>query len=354
MTAHNYIPATRQPPSFSDQKGFSDFSGRLSRSVLRHLGPGHDIESLRRLSGGASQESWAFDAVSGAARFRLLLRRVPQVIERKREVNTAAGSATEARLMQLMKTRDVPVPTVRWILDEADDLGSGFVMDWLDGETIGRKIVREGAFAAVKPGLAFHCGEILARIHTTPRSILPKLRTTLIRENVEGLYREYERQQHRRPVFEITFQWLRANIRPARQEPTLVHGDFRTGNYILGEDGMRAILDWEIAHLGDPIEDLGWFCIGSWRFGQLDLPAGGIGTREQLFAGYESAGGGKVDPEAVRFWEVYGSLNWAISCVEFAREFQRGDRSVERASIGRRASENEIDLLRLLNPRGER
>jgi len=169
--------------------------------------------------------------------------------------------------------------------------------------------------------------------------------------NHRRLYREYERQDHRRPVFEMAFQWLRPNVHPQSREPRRVHADFRTVNLMLGKDGVHAILDWELAHLGDPMEELGWFCIGSWRFGKIDLYAGGGGTREQLFAGYEAAGGGKVGAEAVRFWEVLGSLSWGLDCVEFARDFQHAARSVERASIGRRASETEIDLLRLLFPR---
>lgn len=321
--------------------------------VHRHLGAQCAVTRQTRLSGGASQESWAIEVHGPGVMERLVLRRVPAVVERRREVKRPAGSANEARLMQIMKPRGVPVPTVRWILDAEDGLGEGFVMDWMDGETIGRKIVRDAAYARARENLAFDCGAALARIHLTPRDELPALRETHPQDYLDGTFREYERQGHRRPVFEMAFQWLRRHI--GRLDPALclVHGDFRTGNYILGQDGLRGVLDWEIAHIGHPMEDLGWFCIGSWRFGQVHLPAGGVGSREALFAGYESAGG-RVDPQAVRFWQVMGSLTWGLDCVEFAREFQRGDRTVERAAIGRRASENEIDLLRLLNPREPR
>ena len=112
---------------------------------------------------------------------------------------------------------------------------------------------------------------------------------------------------------------------------------------------MRGVLDWELAHLGDPLEDLGWLCVNSWRFGNIDLPVGGFGLREDLFAGYEAAGGRRVDPERVRFWEVVGSLKWGIMCMVMLSVFESGiDRSVERAAIGRRSSEAEIDLLALL------
>jgi len=131
-----------------------------------------------------------------------------------------------------------------------------------------------------------------------------------------------------------------------------VHGDFRNGNLIIGQDGVRAVLDWELAHFGDPMEDLGWICVNSWRFGEIDKPVGGFGSREELFAGYEAAGG-KIDAASVTFWEVMGTLRWGVMCCGMMQGFRRSpDHSMERAMIGRRASETEIDLLRLLAPRG--
>jgi aminoglycoside phosphotransferase (APT) family kinase protein len=132
----------------------------------------------------------------------------------------------------------------------------------------------------------------------------------------------------------------------------LVHGDFRNGNLIIGPEGIRAVLDWENAHLGDPAEDLGWLCVASWRFGNLDRPVGGFGSREDLLTAYNAAGGVPIDVDRLLFWEVYGSLYWGIVCCRSVAEFRDGkDPSVERAMIARRASETEIDLLRLIAPR---
>jgi aminoglycoside phosphotransferase (APT) family kinase protein len=142
--------------------------------------------------------------------------------------------------------------------------------------------------------------------------------------------------------------WLRDHLPPPR-ERRLVHGDLRNGNMIIDAHGLQAVLDWEIAHLGDPMEDLGWVCVNSWRFGELDKPVGGFGPREELFAGYEAVSGQPVDPEEVRWWEVLGSLSWGVSCAAIGvADYSDGDRPLERAMIGRRASECEIDLLRLL------
>ena len=101
-----------------------------------------------------------------------------------------------------------------------------------------------------------------------------------------------------------------------------MHGDFRHGNLIIGPDGVRAVLDWELAHLGDPMEDLGWICVNSWRFGEIDKPVGGFGTREELFAGYEAAGR-RVDPERV---EILGSDGHAA----LGRDVLRHDAAVSR------------------------
>jgi aminoglycoside phosphotransferase (APT) family kinase protein len=167
---------------------------------------------------------------------------------------------------------------------------------------------------------------------------------------LEGEYRGFHWP---RPVFELALRWLRDHDPGPSNEVTLVHGDFRHGNLIIGPDGVRAVLDWELAHLGDPMEDLGWICVNSWRFGEIEKPVGGFGSREELFAGYEE-GGRKADPSRVKFWEVMGTLRWGVMCCGMMQRFRSGpDHSMERAMIGRRASETEIDLLRLLASRGE-
>jgi aminoglycoside phosphotransferase (APT) family kinase protein len=170
--------------------------------------------------------------------------------------------------------------------------------------------------------------------------------------SLEGSYAGYRAFGTPRPVVEWAFRWLREHLPPPPPRQTVVHGDMRTGNIIVGPEGLNAVLDWEVVHLGDPMEDLGWICVTSWRFGEVDKPAGGFGSREEMFAGYESAGGATVDAARVRWWEVMGTLRWGMSCAMFGREFQDGDRSVEKAAIGRRASETAIDLMAILAPRG--
>ena len=131
----------------------------------------------------------------------------------------------------------------------------------------------------------------------------------------------------------------------------MVHGDFRTGNFIAGPDGIRAVLDWEIAHVGDPVEDLGYLCMRTWRFGGA-APVGGFGQRAELYAAYEVASGFAVDPQQVRFWEVLGSMRWAFGCVRRAFSYRgQGARQLELAAIGRRLEEPVYDILNTIEGR---
>ena len=148
------------------------------------------------------------------------------------------------------------------------------------------------------------------------------------------------------PAVELGLRWLRANS-PEPAEPRLVHGDFRLGNFIVDEDGLAAVIDWELAHLGDPAEDIGWLCIRSWRFGNDDRPVAGVGELDEFVSAYEAAGGATVDRERVRYWEAFGNVKWAVICARQAHDHLTGvRRSHELASLGRRVCEPEWDLLR--------
>jgi aminoglycoside phosphotransferase (APT) family kinase protein len=255
--------------------------------------------------------------------------------------------------MQRAYEAGIPSPRVRHVLREQDGLGRGFVMDRVAGETIPRKILRDDAFAAARSKLAGQAGTILAGIHALDRSVLPDLRLVTVSSELATLADEYRSFDWPRPVFDLALRWLSDHAPAATGTVTLVHGDFRHGNLIIGADGIRAVLDWELAHLGDPMEDLAWICVNSWRFGEIDKPVGGFGRREDMFAAYEAASGQRVDAARVTFWEILGTLRWGLMCCGMMQRFRSGpDHSMERAMIGRRASETEIDLLRLLAPRG--
>jgi aminoglycoside phosphotransferase (APT) family kinase protein len=251
----------------------------------------------------------------------------------------------EAHLLRAAAAQGVPVAPLVTSGDGEDGVGAPYlVMERIEGETIPRKILRDPGLGRARAGLAAQCARALAGIHRIPATDVPGLeggdQVAQQREFLDLLGEPH-------PAFELGLRWLEAN-RPPPSPETVVHGDFRHGNLIVGPDGLRAVLDWELAHAGDPLEDLGWLCVKAWRFGS-DLPVGGFGTREDLFAAYEEASGRPLDPDAVHWWEVLGTLKWGIICIiQAASHLTGATRSVELAAIGRRVCENEHDLLELL------
>ncbi len=318
-------------------------SDQLSLALLRLLGgvAGSDIEGLRRLSGGASRETWSFDLVSEGARRELILQRLRPGASAS---SSGVGVQTEAALLRAAATHGVPVARVV-ASDDGEVLGSaGMVVERLTGETIARKLLRDEEWVVARERLGAQVGAATAAIHAIPVSAVPGLQPTdqlaQYRAVLDGLGEPH-------PAFELGFRWLEAN-RPPDNPPCVVHGDLRMGNLLVDHEGLRAVLDWELAHIGDPLEDLGWFCVRAWRFGS-PLPAGGVATREALVEAYETASGRAVDPEVLRWWEVLGTLKWGVICVMQAWGHLSGaSRSVEMATIGRRVCENEWDLLGLL------
>lgn len=297
------------------------------------------VADLRRLSGGASRETWAF-TLDGA----------PLILQRERPggIRTGGGMAAEAGLIRAAGAVGVPVAE---IVGAGDDEGLGapwLVAHHVDGETIPRRILRDDEYAAARDALTGQCGAALAALHSVDPDGLDGLheleQVAQFRDLLDALGEPH-------PAFEVGLAWLEAN-RPPSTGRSVVHGDFRNGNLIVGPEGLRAVLDWELAHLGDPMEDLGWLCVRAWRFGGPG-PVGGFGAREDLFAAYEAAGGAPVDPEVVRWWEALGTLKWGVMCIIQAATHLTGQtRSVELAAIGRRVCENEYDLLALVDPDG--
>jgi aminoglycoside phosphotransferase (APT) family kinase protein len=314
-------------------------------ALAARLTPGGVMANLRRLTAGATQEVWRFELVEGETVTPLILRRAPGGT---RVSETAVGLETEAALVVAAAAAGVPAPPVRHVLEPEDGLGHGFIMAFVEGETLGGRIVRSEELAHARTFLARQCGEVLARIHTMNPDDFPRLRRSTPAELVEQYRATYRAANWPRPVFDLAFRWLDAHCPPPPEEMKLVHGDYRNGNLMIGPDGLRAVLDWEIAHVGDPMEDMGWICTNAWRFGMVDKPVGGFGEREDLWAGYEAAGGAPVKRDHALFWEVFGSMRWGVMCGSMAASFRGADPSVERAVIARRTSENEIDLLRLL------
>jgi aminoglycoside phosphotransferase (APT) family kinase protein len=317
----------------------------LARVIERFVGETVEIDGLRRCSGGASRETWALDATDARGRAHpLVLRRDPAG-----QAN-AEHRATEYAVLAAAAGGGVPVPQVLALLEPVDDLGAGFLMDRVEGETIPRRILRDDEFANARPHLTAQAGEIAARIHAVDPELLPPLPVLGAREQIaqQRTYLDSFGEPH--PALELGLRWLDEHAPDADRPPALVHGDFRNGNFIVDAEGIRAVLDWELAHLGDPLEDLGWLCVKSWRFGNADRIAGGFGPLEELLAAYAAAGGTAADEDTVRFWVVLGTVKWGVICAGQTLLHVNGViRSVELAALGRRVAEMEWDLLDLLD-----
>jgi aminoglycoside phosphotransferase (APT) family kinase protein len=301
------------------------------------------VRGLVRLVGGASRETWALDAVTADGVRPLVLRRcIPEA--------TRADMGIEARTSIAAGAVGVPVPEVAYWTDDPADMGGPYLLAArIDGETIGRRIFRllDGPGVG-RVAVARQCGTALARLHRVSPEGLGLEDVDPVAQRLETLA-ELDLAS---PAFELGLRWLQDH-RPPPAPPHMVHGDFRVGNLIVGADGLRAVLDWELVHAGDPLEDLGWFCVRAWRFGSDRLTAGGLAPLDALVAAYEAESGGPVDRDALTWWIVMGTLHWGIICASQAnRHLSGSEPSVELAAIGRRISENEWDVLRCLHAVG--
>ncbi len=316
------------------------------------------VDEIRTMTGGAAREAWRLDVSVPEGDGDPVRRTFVALLFRPGGQGRFSGS-DEARLLRAAADSGVPVPQVACAGEE--ELGRPFyVMEYVEGETIGRRLVRDERFAAIRPSLPGQMANALAAIHRVPVDGLgflprPPAGTSVARaaiDEVVQIYRAIAVDPH--PAFELAIRWLLQRV-PETTDATLVHGDFRIGNVMVHEqDGLRAVLDWELAHIGDPIQDLGWACVRSWRFGRDDLTCGGVGRREDLVAAYETASGRAVDPEALRFWEVFGNLHWGVITLMQVRPFlDQTYRSIELAGIGRRAAETEWELLNLIEGKGD-
>ncbi len=197
--------------------------------------------------------------------------------------------------------------------------------------------------------LLAQAGADLARIHAIPGSDVPDDVPVLdYAEAVAKLREQFEEAGGDRPIIALGLRWLMDNL-PEPVEPVLNHGDFRLGNLLAEDSQLTGVLDWELAHFGDWHEDLAFGCMPVWRFGAYGKPALGLGSLEDYFAAYEAAGGQPVDPARFRFWTIYRTVWWALGCLKNAQMWRDGhDRMLERVVISRRTSEQELDLLLLL------
>lgn len=298
------------------------------------------------LSGGAASATYAVDAVRDGKPWPLII----QCAAAGAEAPGSLPKAHQAALQMRAGRYGIPVAEVVAVLEPGDGLGAGFMMTRMAGEALAPKWLKGESFAAARAAMTTQCADVLARLHRIPLAevadlTLPTGRTDAALARMTAHYGSFGVNS---PVFDLALAWLAERCGTA--EPSaIVHGDFRSGNFIIDTQGLAAVLDWELAHLGEGAEDLGWLCVNAWRFGLWQNPVGGFGQREALYDAYAAAGGARIDRHRAHFWEVWGTLRWGMSCLQLGNDHVSGRvRSVERAAIGRRVSEVELDLLHLI------
>ncbi|MFQ5898259.1 MAG: phosphotransferase family protein [Candidatus Methylomirabilia bacterium] len=327
----------------------------LERFIGRQVGSSVSIVALSRLPGGTMRHAWAMDveicsgSLAGVHRLIYLQDRggAPLHSRLRRE--------EEFRVLSVMHGSGVRVPKPYWMLEGGDPagIGAGLILERVEGETLGRRLVQDSAFDGVRPRLLEQIGEELARIHAVRSDAVGCLsRASIEPAPAEAQLGEVERTLREigepHPALELALRWLRARV-PRCEQIVVVHGDYRLGNFVVDpRQGLRAVLDWELSHLGDPGEDLGWVCIRFWE--SVDRPGvRGLGPRQRFFDGYAAISGRRLDRELAMFWEVFANLRWAVVTLGQAQRHLSGDeRSIELASIGRRCAEVEWELLHLL------
>jgi aminoglycoside phosphotransferase (APT) family kinase protein len=306
------------------QAGLSELLGRkveISEPVL--------------LAGGASKEAWAVDA-SGE---QLLVRRAAVTVMHHHTLTLAQ----EYAVIEAAHEAGVKVPKpYGYIADLAGR--EAFAMERLEGETIGRRIVQKDELAAARARLPMQLAEELAKIHAIPAERLPFLPEA----GLERMVEELDEVDEPHPAIELGLWWLREN-RPPERSSVVNHGDYRIGNVVVGADGLVGVLDWEFAHLDDPVRDMAFGMVRAWRFGVPEKRLGGVGDVEPFLERYNELTGLDVRPEELDYWELAGNVAWAIGTLTQAQRHLSGrDRSIELATLGRLSAEVEYEICHLL------
>ena len=313
----------------------SDFQEFLENSLQQK------IKQLIPLTGGASAD---INRIILANEDELIVRRT---LSQEKSV-MAIPKILEAKIQKVVKKNGAPVPAIIFEFSEGEEIGEGYVMEAIPGETIPRKILRDKKFASAREKLPFEIGKSLAKIHQTQLDDLKALDQVTFSDSLGKLFQVYLSFNQPQPVFDLAFKWLEAQ-KLTEYGDVLVHGDFRFGNFIISEENLESIIDWELAHIGNPMEDLGWLCVRSWRFGNVEKRVGGLGDIKDLIAGYESNSDIKIDESQLDIWQLYGSLRWGVICMMQTFAHLSGMvNSVEKAAIGRRVSETEFDLMNMI------
>lgn len=322
---------------------------KLGDAVRRRFGSDAGIANVDVATLGASNRTLLFDLHDGRATRRLVLRQETY----RSPVSPFLSPRDQYGIHQVVHRHGLPIPEPVFELDEGDELDRGFVVACIEGETLPKTLLSDPAFEPARKRFAAQTGEFFARLHGIPVDELPFLADSA--DSVDPLAAQMQRYDSYReyhPGIEVGLRWLEKNRPTRRTKKKLIHGDYRVGNLLLNHRGITGVLDWECSHHGSAMEDMGWVCLRSWRFGNIEKPVGGMGPRSELYAAYEANGGETVDADEVRWWEIFSSLKWAVLNIMQADGHVRGERrSLPFACCGRNAAMIEYDMLMTISGR---
>jgi aminoglycoside phosphotransferase (APT) family kinase protein len=324
----------------------SELAARLQAALRDRAGVGVEVRSVEPLAGGACQDNFRVELAGDR---RMVLRS-----DAPRSLPRSLGRREEFAVIRAAVSAGVRTPEARWLLQDVVRQGAwAYLMDFADGVAIGRQVLTSEALAGARAGLAAELAIQLARIHTITPAKHPDLFAAPapadpVRSILDGVRQMIDALPEPHPALELAYVWLEDH-RPERTETTLVHGDFRTGNFLVTPAGLSAVLDWEFALWGLPEEDLAWISVRDWRFGALKRPIGGFADRAPFYAAYAEASGRAVRRDVVHWCEVLGNVRWGAGCVYQGERYLSGEvRDMELIAIARRAAEMEYEALRLM------
>lgn len=309
------------------------------------------ITAMRRLSGGAIQENWSLDVSLAGGE----LNGAQEWVLRADAISAVSDSHSRPQEFALLKAvfdAGVTVPEPILLGDKSVFGRDFFIMKRVKGLAAGFKIVRDPTLGGDKEKLAERIGEEMAKIHTVlpPRvelAFLPEPNARPALSFIQASRAYLDKHHTPFPALEWGLRWLEINA-PETPQLVLTHRDFRTGNYMVDESGLTAVLDWEFAAWSDPLDDIGWFCAKCWRFGQNAKEAGGISSREALYRGYERISGKKIDPASIFYWEVFAHMRWAMIAIrQGERQVSGTELSLELALTAHVVPELELEILRM-------
>ena len=319
------------------------------------------ITRRERLAGGAIQDNWALDVdIDGGAwrgAHRLVLR-----TDAPSSVASSLTRAQEFAVLRVVHEARVITPEPLFLCRDTDVLGREFfIMRRVPGVAQAHRLTREAALIPDADALARALGSNLARIHAirppfqalesfsfAPAAGIEPPPADPALASIAQLRSHLDALDDSHPALEWGLRWCERHA-PATHAITLIHGDYRTGNYLVHEGRLTGVLDWEFARWGDPRQDLGWFTARCWRFSRSDLEGGGIAALEPFLAGYESVAGHRISRDDLDYWQAMAHLRWAIIALQQARRHARGgERSLELALTGRIVPELEHEALRLI------